>query len=152
MENRGTKIEDETSHPRSPCGGLVGDSNNEAGCLGQTTPVQVCRICYNGSEEEPLLSPCCCAGSIKYLHQTCLLKWLKARKPVCELCQYKYTILKKTKKYEEWSELNQDISVVNYGDKAVYDEELGIFLRLVEKYASLLEEYRKIMDVVVQIE
>ncbi len=60
-----------------------------------------CRICYNGGEEEALLSPCCCAGSIKNVHQSCLLKWLKARKPICELCQYKYTILKKTKKYEE---------------------------------------------------
>ncbi len=42
--------------------------------------------------------------------------------------------------------------MVNYGEEVVVDNENGIILRLVEKYASLLEEYRRIMDVVVQIE
>ena len=60
----------------------------------------ICKICYNGSEDEPLLSPCNCSGSIKYVHQSCLMKWLKARKPVCELCNYKYVILKKAKPYD----------------------------------------------------
>ena len=63
--------------------------------------ITFCRICYNESEEESLLSPCNCAGSIKYVHQSCLLKWLKARKPVCELCKYNYQIIKKTRQYEK---------------------------------------------------
>ena len=65
----------------------------------------ICRICYNGNEEEPLLSPCSCSGSIKFVHQSCLLKWLKARKPNCELCNYNYVILKKAKPYREVSSL-----------------------------------------------
>ena len=63
----------------------------------------ICKICYNGNEEEPLLSPCNCSGSIKYVHQSCLMKWLKARKPICELCNYNYIIIKKAKPYEEVS-------------------------------------------------
>lgn len=189
----------------------------------------ICRICYNGNEEEPLLSPCNCSGSIKCIHQSCLLKWLKARKPVCELCQYSYSILKKTKKYDEreapsitkwnvlsiikaivvldwfhfletvflcfslciinhlnstdlvyqvsligsielfyylanffncffllyyykWSQLNQDISIMNKGEDRSIDNKQGFILRLLDKYASLLGEYRRIVDVVGQIE
>ncbi len=54
--------------------------------------------------------------------------------------------------YYKWSELNQNISVMNYGEEVHVDNEQGIVLRLVEKYASLLEEYRRIMDVVCQID
>jgi E3 ubiquitin-protein ligase MARCH6 len=37
----------------------------------------VCRICrMNGEEDSPLYYPCACSGSIKYVHQECLLQWL----------------------------------------------------------------------------
>lgn len=37
----------------------------------------VCRICRNpGDAENPLRYPCACSGSIKYVHQDCLLQWL----------------------------------------------------------------------------
>lgn len=37
----------------------------------------VCRICRNpGDAENPLRYPCACSGSIKYVHQECLLQWL----------------------------------------------------------------------------
>lgn len=37
----------------------------------------VCRICRNpGDRENPLRYPCACSGSIKYVHQDCLLQWL----------------------------------------------------------------------------
>jgi E3 ubiquitin-protein ligase MARCH6 len=37
----------------------------------------VCRICRNpGDRENPLRFPCACSGSIKYVHQDCLLQWL----------------------------------------------------------------------------
>ena len=72
----------------------------------------ICKICYNGSEEEPLLSPCNCSGSIKYVHQSCLMKWLRARKPVCELCNYTYIIIKKAKAYEQVS--NNDFLGLKY--------------------------------------
>jgi hypothetical protein len=38
----------------------------------------VCRICRMPAEEDqPLYYPCNCTGSIKYVHQECLLAWLK---------------------------------------------------------------------------
>lgn len=37
----------------------------------------VCRICRNPADaEHPLRYPCACSGSIKYVHQDCLLQWL----------------------------------------------------------------------------
>jgi E3 ubiquitin-protein ligase MARCH6 len=37
----------------------------------------VCRICRNpGDRENPLRYPCACSGSIKFVHQDCLLQWL----------------------------------------------------------------------------
>lgn len=37
----------------------------------------VCRICRNpGDKENPLRYPCACSGSIKFVHQDCLLQWL----------------------------------------------------------------------------
>ncbi|KAL8143754.1 hypothetical protein V2J09_016786 [Rumex salicifolius] len=37
----------------------------------------VCRICRNpGEVDNPLRYPCACSGSIKFVHQDCLLQWL----------------------------------------------------------------------------
>ena len=41
----------------------------------------VCRICYErqSSRENPLLSPCKCDGTVKYLHLNCLKMWIKSK-------------------------------------------------------------------------
>lgn len=43
-----------------------------------------CKICYNetNSDEDPLLAPCYCAGTSKYIHLTCLRKCISAKKKV----------------------------------------------------------------------
>ena len=48
-----------------------------------------CRICRGeGTEEEPLFYPCKCSGSIKFVHQNCLMEWLShSQKKHCELCK-----------------------------------------------------------------
>lgn len=41
----------------------------------------VCRICrLEGTPEEPLLHPCKCSGSIRFIHETCLQQWLTVSK------------------------------------------------------------------------
>ncbi|KAK4762105.1 hypothetical protein SAY87_029989 [Trapa incisa] len=53
----------------------------------------VCRICRNpGDAENPLRYPCACSGSIKFVHQDCLLQWLdhsNARQ--CEVCKHAFS-------------------------------------------------------------
>jgi E3 ubiquitin-protein ligase MARCH6 len=48
----------------------------------------VCRICRtSGDSENPLFYPCACSGSIKYVHQDCLLQWLNhSNARQCEVC------------------------------------------------------------------
>jgi hypothetical protein len=48
-----------------------------------------CRICFES--EGPLCTPCRCDGSIKYIHEKCLLKWvLVTDRSACELCKETY--------------------------------------------------------------
>ena len=34
-----------------------------------------CRLCYGGEEDGPLVQPCACRGSIRWIHEHCLTKW-----------------------------------------------------------------------------
>ena len=70
---------------------------------------KVCRICYmeEGGEENPLVQPCTCTGSMKYIHLSCLKQWIGTRSCIkidntedcsiflikhveCELCKTKF--------------------------------------------------------------
>jgi E3 ubiquitin-protein ligase MARCH6 len=55
-----------------------------------------CRICRGeGSAEEPLFYPCKCSGSIKFVHQSCLMEWLgHSQKKYCELCKTPFRFTK----------------------------------------------------------
>ena len=71
-------------------------------------PQKICRICYQEDDEEknPLIQPCLCSGSLKYIHLNCLKQWIGTRNCVridnneycniflikeidCELCKNK---------------------------------------------------------------
>ncbi|KAL7263872.1 hypothetical protein ACSBR1_001927 [Camellia fascicularis] len=53
----------------------------------------VCRICRNpGDAENPLQYPCACSGSIKFVHQDCLLQWLNhSNARQCEVCKHAFS-------------------------------------------------------------
>ncbi|KAL1627763.1 hypothetical protein SLS54_002029 [Diplodia seriata] len=55
-----------------------------------------CRICRGeGTKEEPLFYPCKCSGSIKFVHQDCLMEWLShSQKKHCELCKTPFRFTK----------------------------------------------------------
>ena len=57
----------------------------------QEAGVKECRICK--AEEGELVAPCACKGSMKWVHEVCLVSWLKARRQrgarerdACEVC------------------------------------------------------------------
>ncbi|XP_041039933.1 E3 ubiquitin-protein ligase MARCHF11-like [Carcharodon carcharias] len=67
-------------------------SSNSSFRNGGITPT--CRICFQGSEQGELLSPCRCDGSVRYSHQPCLLKWISERGSwSCEICCYRYHVV-----------------------------------------------------------
>ncbi|TID01758.1 ERAD-associated E3 ubiquitin-protein ligase doa10 [Colletotrichum higginsianum] len=65
---------------------------NDAGALDPDT----CRICRGeATADEPLFYPCKCSGSIKYVHQDCLMEWLShSQKKHCELCKTPFRFTK----------------------------------------------------------
>lgn len=71
---------------------LLEDSDEEEGDL--------CRICQMGetASSNPLIEPCRCTGSLQYVHQDCIKKWLRSKISsgstleaitTCELCKEK---------------------------------------------------------------
>ena len=42
---------------------------------------KICRICYqeDDTKENPLIQPCLCSGSLKYIHLNCLKQWIGTR-------------------------------------------------------------------------
>ena len=43
--------------------------------------IKICRICYGDKsiKDNPLLCPCACKGSMKYIHYLCLKNWLNSK-------------------------------------------------------------------------
>lgn len=92
-------IEDIPELPGEP--DVMNDPTFETNTKGKGRSVDepdTCRICRGeGSTEEPLFYPCKCSGSIKFVHQSCLMEWLShSQKKYCELCK---TLFRFTKLY-----------------------------------------------------
>ncbi|XP_065163002.1 E3 ubiquitin-protein ligase MARCHF8 [Atheta coriaria] len=67
----------------------------------------ICRICHCEADVgNPLLSPCYCAGSLKYVHQSCLQQWIAASDTrSCELCKFQFILHTKIKPISDWRRL-----------------------------------------------
>ena len=90
---------------------LIGNGNSgnyeSRSSIASTVNVDVCRICHCESEPDaPLISPCVCSGSLKYVHQACLQQWIKsADTKSCELCKYDYSMTTKIKPFRKVGKL-----------------------------------------------
>nr|XP_054606089.1 E3 ubiquitin-protein ligase MARCH8 isoform X2 [Nothobranchius furzeri] len=71
-----------------------------------------CRICHcEGDEESPLITPCHCTGSLRFVHQTCLQQWIKSSDTrCCELCKYEFIMETKLKPLRKWEKLQMTAS------------------------------------------
>lgn len=72
------------------------DTQSTASNMGDKDEADTCRICRGeGTADEPLFYPCKCSGSIKYVHQECLMEWLShTQKKHCELCKTSFRFTK----------------------------------------------------------
>jgi hypothetical protein len=85
-----------------------------------------CRICLSEDEpENPIISPCNCTGSVKYIHVKCIKEWLEGKKHMkltpqvnsyiwrgleCEICKSFYSdTIPHPRTGEEISLLNYEI-------------------------------------------
>jgi hypothetical protein len=56
---------------------------------------RVCRICFEGNDSGTLYNPCFCSGSVKYIHEHCLFRWIDTKLDntnSCEICKTPYRI------------------------------------------------------------
>lgn len=59
----------------------------------EASNADICRVCRSeGLPDRPLFHPCICTGSIKWIHQECLMQWMRySRKEYCELCGHRFS-------------------------------------------------------------
>ncbi|XP_051504152.1 E3 ubiquitin-protein ligase MARCHF8-like [Myxocyprinus asiaticus] len=71
-----------------------------------------CRICHcEGDDESPLITPCHCTGSLRFVHQSCLQQWIKSSDTrCCELCKYNFIMETKLKPLRKWEKLQMTAS------------------------------------------
>ncbi|XP_047407369.1 E3 ubiquitin-protein ligase MARCHF1 isoform X3 [Sciurus carolinensis] len=72
----------------------------------------ICRICHcEGDEESPLITPCRCTGTLRFVHQSCLHQWIKSSDTrCCELCKYDFIMETKLKPLRKWEKLQMTTS------------------------------------------
>ena len=56
-----------------------------------------CRICLEDDTTEPLINPCACDGTTKWVHESCLQRWREENMGLdnatrCEICKTEYII------------------------------------------------------------
>ncbi|ELK24667.1 E3 ubiquitin-protein ligase MARCH1 [Myotis davidii] len=73
---------------------------------------KLCRICHcEGDEESPLITPCRCTGTLRFVHQSCLHQWIKSSDTrCCELCKYDFIMETKLKPLRKWEKLQMTTS------------------------------------------
>ncbi|KAI1198972.1 hypothetical protein F5X97DRAFT_297676 [Nemania serpens] len=85
-------------HPATRRASVKGSTAASGDPWADDAPVDLdtCRICRGeATEDEPLFFPCKCSGSIKYVHQDCLMEWLShSQKKHCELCKTPFRFTK----------------------------------------------------------
>ncbi|KAG2453659.1 hypothetical protein HYH02_001872 [Chlamydomonas schloesseri] len=76
-----------------PAAIVAADEAGEYNVLHEKT----CRICIEPqtNKDDPLVSPCLCKGSTRYIHRSCLAKWRAANVGTkahyrCEICHFEY--------------------------------------------------------------
>lgn len=93
-----------SASPRPP---QVNGGDEEVG--GEEAPH--CRICYGDHLQERLVVPCACAGSMRWIHISCLNRWRvtnPARAEQCEICHERYV----SSSWRHWPRITQWLSLL----------------------------------------
>ncbi|XP_033469335.1 E3 ubiquitin-protein ligase MARCHF8 isoform X2 [Epinephelus lanceolatus] len=121
------KVKDKDKQNEKPLGHSASRSSNiskagsptsvNAPCSFSRTSVSpssqdICRICHcEGDDESPLITPCHCTGSLRFVHQACLQQWIKSSDTrCCELCKYEFIMETKLKPLRKWEKLQMTAS------------------------------------------
>ncbi|KAF1407662.1 E3 ubiquitin-protein ligase MARCH1, partial [Spheniscus humboldti] len=94
---RSTSRSSNISKASSPTTGTAPRSQSRLSVCPSTQ--DICRICHcEGDDESPLITPCRCTGTLRFVHQACLHQWIKSSDTrCCELCKYDFIMETKLK-------------------------------------------------------
>jgi RING-variant domain len=91
--------------------------DNEAG-------VKCCRICLEDEDQDSMIAPCLCKGSMKWVHRSCLDEWRRNEQDrafsQCTECHFQYHFIEKDSPKSFWNQprtklflfISRDIFVV----------------------------------------
>ncbi|KAL1228702.1 E3 ubiquitin-protein ligase [Trichinella spiralis] len=87
--------------------------------VSSTMSNEICRICHcEAAPDQPLIAPCYCSGTLKYVHQKCLQQWIKSSQTkACEVCRFSFIMQTKVKPFRngyEWGKLQFDTNRDHY--------------------------------------
>ena len=76
-----------------------GDRSTRLSLLSNASGDLPCRICHcSDLNDEPLISPCKCSGSMRHVHKSCLSQWMQSKMSnKCELCHSEIEFARKLK-------------------------------------------------------
>ncbi|EOD18254.1 hypothetical protein EMIHUDRAFT_196406 [Emiliania huxleyi CCMP1516] len=71
-----------------------------APALGVATALEIeegaaCRFCFEGGTDSPLVAPCSCSGTLRWVHEDCLRKWQKTSPftaSACNVCMTTFAL------------------------------------------------------------
>ena len=90
------------------------DTNN---INSQNTETKCCRICFDEEETEDnkMISPCSCNGSVKWIHYNCLLRSVKLmHTDVCSICKRPYARINTSTKFSNFiRDYKQTITMIS---------------------------------------
>lgn len=98
-------------YPNSMADDNVSKASNDSSIIEKSSQTSLmCRICHcEETNEEHLLSPCFCSGTLRYVHQSCLQQWLKSNAiKSCELCKYDFIMSYETRPFKNWQKLEMN--------------------------------------------
>ncbi|KAF1459697.1 E3 ubiquitin-protein ligase MARCH1, partial [Spheniscus mendiculus] len=107
---RSTSRSSNISKASSPTTGTAPRSQSRLSVCPSTQ--DICRICHcEGDDESPLITPCRCTGTLRFVHQACLHQWIKSSDTrCCELCKYDFIMETKLKPLRKWEKLQMTTS------------------------------------------
>lgn len=134
----------ETEEGRNKEAGEVNPRGNEGELeevAYESESVGFCRICYDESSNDELISPCNCHGTMGLVHRSCLEHWLmESRTSSCELCGYVFdteTSYRYNRMRSLW-ECLRDPAAGFERTQLIWDFSTFIFLTFLVSFASYL--------------
>ena len=73
--------EGETKEPTEGTLGTIAAATGEQKNEEEDDGAHCCWICYETTGRDEMVRPCCCRGSMQYVHGDCLLKWVTVNAP-----------------------------------------------------------------------